>query len=118
MPFEIIVGQGTVRELRNVVEQAVLCSNGHVIEGCHLGINQAAVAELLSVADPRLEAPTEVTSTSHAPLEGAATLDEAEKKLIGRALSEARGNVTHAAKILGISRDTLRYRLEKRGGTF
>ena len=40
---------GNVRELRNVVEQAVLCSNGHVIEGCHLGINQAAGAGLLSV---------------------------------------------------------------------
>jgi DNA-binding NtrC family response regulator len=107
---------GNVRELRNVIEQAILCSHGDVIEDWHLGISRAAAdAEPLSVADPRAEEVIQITGQRHAPLGGAVTLDEAERKLIGRALSESRGNVTHAARILGISRDTLRYRIEKHG---
>jgi DNA-binding NtrC family response regulator len=107
---------GNVRELRNVIEQAILCSHGDVIEDWHLGISRAAAdAGPLSVADPRAEEVVQITGQVSAPLGGAVTLDEAERKLIGRALSESRGNVTHAARILGISRDTLRYRIEKHG---
>jgi len=53
-------------------------------------------------------------STGFEPfLPGPGTLDEVERSLIGRALEQSQGNVTRAAKILGISRDTLRYRMEK-----
>lgn len=41
------------------------------------------------------------------------SLDEVEKDLILKALRMAEGNQTRAAKLLGISRDTLRYRLQK-----
>jgi transcriptional regulator with PAS, ATPase and Fis domain len=44
---------------------------------------------------------------------GMPPLDEVERSLIGRALEQSHGNVTRAAKILGISRDTLCYRIEK-----
>ena len=40
-------------------------------------------------------------------------LEEVERQLIRQALARAEGNVTRAAKLLGLSRDTLRYRLEK-----
>ena len=56
-----------------------------------------------------------------APLGGAAAapsgskLDQVERELIERALAEAHGNVSLAARALGISRDTLRYRLDKHG---
>jgi DNA-binding NtrC family response regulator len=42
-----------------------------------------------------------------------ATLAEVERDLIERALVQHRGNVTLAARELGVSRDTLRYRLDK-----
>ena len=41
------------------------------------------------------------------------TLDEVEQRLIRRALTARRGNVSEAARMLGLSRETLRYRLQK-----
>ena len=41
------------------------------------------------------------------------TLAAVERDLIKKALADAGGNVTEAARALGISRDTLRYRIEK-----
>jgi len=43
------------------------------------------------------------------------TLDQWEKTLLEQALQEAAGNQTKAAQRLGISRDTLRYRMKKYG---
>ena len=43
------------------------------------------------------------------------SLKEVEKSLIKQALSMARGNRTRAAELLKISRNTLRYRMEKYG---
>jgi DNA-binding NtrC family response regulator len=42
-------------------------------------------------------------------------LDRAEREQIVQAMQTARQNVSLAARMLGISRDTLRYRLEKHG---
>ena len=47
----------------------------------------------------------------HVPME----LGAAEVKLIKSALEQAAGNQSQAARLLGISRDTLRYRLKKYG---
>ncbi|MPR10925.1 sigma-54-dependent transcriptional regulator [Microvirga tunisiensis] len=105
---------GNVRELRNVVEQALLCSRGDRIEEAHLGITPAS--DILGATGPaaapgRIEVAQSVNGTDLA----AGALDDAERALIGRALAQSKGNVTQAAKILGISRDTLRYRIEKHG---
>ncbi len=43
------------------------------------------------------------------------SLDELERELIAQALERTDGNKTGAARLLGLSRDTLRYRLEKYG---
>jgi DNA-binding NtrC family response regulator len=85
---------GNVRELRNVIEQAVLLTPGTVVTPEDLNLR----------APPPMEHP--VTARS---------LPENEKQLIVSALEQARGNVTDAAATLGISRDTLRYRMERLG---
>jgi DNA-binding protein Fis len=41
------------------------------------------------------------------------TLADAEKNLLIRALNEARGNKSKAAKTLGITRDAMRYKIKK-----
>ena len=53
---------------------------------------------------PVLELPKEGTS-----------LEEVERELVGLALKQTAGNQTHAAKLLDISRDALRYKMKKFG---
>ncbi len=105
---------GNVRELRNAVEQAILSTPGDVIEEQNLGIVTMNQINLDMKVRP-LEADEAVdVYTGFEPfLPAPGTLDEVERSLIGRALEQSQGNVTRAAKILGISRDTLRYRMEK-----
>jgi len=60
-----------------------------------------------AAGDPQLQAPG--ASASSQP----ETLPETEKRLLLEALEKNRWNVTRAARQLGVSRDTLRYRMEK-----
>jgi two-component system, NtrC family, response regulator AtoC len=85
---------GNVRELAHVVERAVLMADGTVIEARHV-----------------------LPKTRVAASEDAATtrLDEAEQQLIRRVLEECGGNVSEAARRLGVSRELLRYRMRKHG---
>ena len=47
--------------------------------------------------------------------EGGTSLEEVERELVDLAMTQANGNQTHAAKLLDISRDALRYKLKKYG---
>lgn len=57
----------------------------------------------------------ELRSDSFTLPESGISLEELEKSLLEQALDRARNNQTRAAQLLGISRHTLRYRLEKHG---
>ncbi len=48
-------------------------------------------------------------------LDGRETLDELEARVLRAALDQTGGNVAAAARLLGVTRQTLRYRLEKHG---
>jgi two-component system, NtrC family, response regulator AtoC len=87
---------GNVRELRNTLEQAVLLHRGQTIEAEHL-----------------LLAKVERSPDSATAADDAATLPELERQALLQALERNGWNVTRAARALGISRDTLRYRIEK-----
>ena len=50
----------------------------------------------------------------HLPKEGVG-LEDVERQLLQQALEQANGNKTKAAKLLRISRDTLRYKVKKHG---
>jgi two-component system, NtrC family, response regulator AtoC len=94
---------GNVRELSHVIERAVLWSR-----------DQTLRVEDLSLAAPVLESSPEPSQPAGlAPASG--DLPQWERSLIERAMREAGGNQTRAAQRLGISRDTLRYRLKKFG---
>jgi len=103
---------GNVRELSHVIERAVLWSQGPTLDVEHLALASPVGAVALppeSVAE-RDDAPQPDTL----PPQGV-DLAQWERSIIERALTEARGNQTRAARRLGISRDTLRYRLKKFG---
>jgi DNA-binding NtrC family response regulator len=87
---------GNIRELRNVVERAVLLEEGERIEPVSLGLD-AQEALLESAA------------------RGAWTLEELEAHYIGRILQLTRQNFSRAADILGINRKTLREKRRKCG---
>ena len=94
---------GNVRELRNMMEQAVLLSVGNEIRPQDL---------MLPGSLPEPNAASSVTAST-ANEDGNSVLDKMEKEMLIQALAESQGNVSQAARKLGISRDTLRYRMEK-----
>ncbi len=93
---------GNVRELRNLVESLLLTSSHDSVQPSELP------EELLVTAAPFEVAPNDPRVTS---------LEEGERMAITRAIKDSLGNLTKAAKILGVSRSTLyrkveRYRLD------
>ncbi|MHC4547346.1 MAG: sigma-54-dependent transcriptional regulator [Planctomycetota bacterium] len=102
---------GNVRELRNAIERAMLFTHGRELRPDDL------------MLDPGYR--PRAAATTSAPLPGAdpfvlpaegIKLDELEDHLVRQAMERAGGNKSRAAKILGISRDQIRYRLEKMAG--
>lgn len=90
---------GNVRELAHTVERTILLGAGRRPDAQSLGL---APAPPVDTADP-VDA-----------LDGL-TLDEAERRLIARALHETGGNVSESARRFGVSRMALRYRIQKLG---
>ena len=107
---------GNVRELRNVLEQAVLLNNGNSVELPQLVAAAAGGLSSSGFAPSGPGAGSGFVPSMPAPLgspEG--TLQEVERRTLSTALERNGWNVTRAARELGISRDTLRYRMEKHG---
>ena len=97
---------GNVRELRNVIERAVIMGNGPELQAGDLHIGPASPA---SRAQDRNGESTlvERLMTSEIPYE------EFERELLVAALKRTRGNQSRAARMLGMTRRTLQYRIDK-----
>lgn len=92
---------GNVRELRNLMERALIVAAGaRSIRPEH--IHLMSLSGTPTATPPRVEASPAATAASM-PL----NLEEAEKLIIQKAMTEAGGNVSHAARLLGISRANL-----------
>lgn len=91
---------GNVRELRNTVERIILIEKGDTIEPNHLSFlpEREVKIEFKPVIPPQ-----------------GIILEEIEKSYILEALRMKKGNKMQAAKLLGISRSALLYRMEKYG---
>ncbi len=92
---------GNVRELENVLERAMVLSTGSVLD----------VDDLPEFGQARR---SESGIGFRLPEEGI-SLEELEKDLIGQAMERSDGNKSAAARLLGLTRRTLGYRLEKHG---
>jgi len=113
---------GNVRELKNSIERAMILEDESVLRPMYMpfAVGEAARSGLTAFehtsasADgggkqlasgrvlPRLYIPEEGTS-----------LEEVERAMVELAMRQANGNQTHAARLLDISRDALRYKLKK-----
>jgi DNA-binding NtrC family response regulator len=91
---------GNVRELENVLERSMVLANGAILEAGDVKLDTAP-APRFTVADNFLPEGT--------------TLDEYEQSIIREALRRANGNKSQAARMLGLTRNALRYRLSQMG---
>jgi DNA-binding NtrC family response regulator len=89
---------GNVRELRNVIERAMLLTEGRTLT---LGDFPVAAA-----------APVRLTEQVDLPA-GGIDLEQLERSLVVQALERSGWNQTKAASMLGLNRDQIRYRVEK-----
>ena len=113
---------GNIRELENMIERAViLCEDGEPIDRAHLFDRQDALdREMLSVdREGRLEpggAPekTELGSLIKGVLDAELSMAELESIVLEEAVERAGGNLSLAAKMVGLTRPQLAYRLKKR----
>jgi two-component system NtrC family response regulator len=92
---------GNVRELENILERACALAVGSVLEPGDIRLDSTR-------AKPH-------DSSAEALLPEGKTLDQWEDEIIREAYRRANGNKSQAARLLGLSRNALRYRLEKIG---
>jgi len=91
---------GNVRQLENVIERSLLLSSGNRLEARDIRLDGAPA--------PVPEGPAQF-------LPEGMTLDEYERSVIREALRRANGNKSQAARLLGLTRNALRYRLTQMG---
>ena len=91
---------GNVRELQNVIERSLVLCPGTTLD--------AQDIKLETAPRPRVQ-------TGEHLLPDGMTLDEFEQSIIREALQRAEGNKSQAARLLGLSRNALRYRLTQMG---
>jgi len=103
---------GNVRELRNLIERILILERGDTIRLEHL-----PPEFLITSTEPRaaVHEPAAPTDGDFRLPDGGISLEEVEKDFVRQAIARSEGNQTRAAQLLGISRDALRYRLQKFG---
>jgi DNA-binding NtrC family response regulator len=102
---------GNVRELRNVVERGVLLADGPEFPERWLHLGDGAAPS----GSPGLETAETVGDRLCLPLDGEMTLDEVERLILREALRRNSDNVSLTARVLGTTRERLRYRVQKYG---
>jgi transcriptional regulator with PAS, ATPase and Fis domain len=93
---------GNVRELRNAIERAMILEESALISPASLPI---------AISRPDAGASALPVNTD-IPADGL-SLEDNERNLLARALDKTSGNQTQAARLLRITRDTLRYKMKK-----
>ena len=102
---------GNVRELRNVVERCVLLADGPEFpeRWLHLGDGTAPSHT------PGSETAETLRGRLCLPIDGEMSLDEMERRILAEALRRNSDNVSLTARVLGTTREKLRYRVQKYG---
>jgi DNA-binding NtrC family response regulator len=97
---------GNVRELRNVIERCVLFSEDSLFSSRWLQLPGQSESKGKPSAD---------TNSISLPLDGSMSLEDMDRYIVNTALEQTQYNMTAAARNLGTTRQTLRYRAQKYG---
>ncbi|MFQ5530125.1 MAG: sigma-54-dependent transcriptional regulator [Gemmatimonadota bacterium] len=97
---------GNVRQLKNLLERVMILEDTSEIEASHLPADLGRANRTSAHRHRPVELPT-----------SGVKLEDVERELIEQALQRTGWNITAAASMLGLTRDTLRYRLDKHGLT-
>jgi len=100
---------GNVRELKNIVERAVLMSDGPVLRAENLELKKIRLNEL----DIKPDDMPVIPLLSASGIDFTSILNSIEKYYFDAALKMADGNESRAASLLGLTRDKFRYRIKK-----
>jgi two-component system response regulator AtoC len=111
---------GNVRELKNTIERGMILEDEALLRPLYLPFSVGesggrTVFERTSPADGGQALPNGRTLPRLYIPEGGTSLEEVEHTMVELAMRQSNGNQTHAAKLLDISRDALRYKLKKFG---
>jgi len=98
---------GNIRELKNAIERVMILADGNRITGKNLPIRISERGRMPAPADDGNESGICSLPT------GGISLYSVERDLIRQALEQSRGNKSTAARLLQITRDTLRYKVKK-----
>ncbi len=95
---------GNVRELRNTIERAVLLGSGEllVLEDLPTEVSEPSITPKCQDLEGHFDLPAE-----------GLVLEDLEKHLVCQALHRTHGNRARAARLLGMNRDQMRYRVKK-----
>lgn len=100
---------GNIRELQNVIESAMnMVSDEHVVGKEHLPAH-------VDLFQSRFQPPEPQPRHPHFSGDLSAHLDAVERELIAEHVAKAGGNTTRAARLLGISRQSLQYKMKRFG---
>ncbi|MCW5767613.1 MAG: sigma-54-dependent Fis family transcriptional regulator [Phycisphaeraceae bacterium] len=108
---------GNVRELLNTMQRVAMLCDQHEITAIDLGLDLAP-AHASSEDGDRVALNSDRTSTGGLHFDfdaGSCTFTEVERELMKQSLAKTRGNVSRAAKLIGMQRSSFRYRIERYG---
>lgn len=94
---------GNVRELENVIERSLVLATGGRLEAADIRLDMAPRSRVTAGSNEAIFLPEGMT------------LDQYEESIIREAMKRAQGNKSQAARLLGLTRNALRYRLGQMG---
>jgi DNA-binding NtrC family response regulator len=106
---------GNIRELENVIERAVLFCDAQKLRAADLPLEIRGIPAMANVPLPEADLQAALASEGGLKEHVKVAMSRLEKELVSRALQQTNGNVTHAARLLKISRKGLQLKMKELG---
>ena len=106
---------GNIRELENVIERAVLFCDTEKLRAQDLPLEVKGTSPIFAAQLPEADLQAALASEGGLKEHVKVAMSRLEKELVSRALEQTNGNVTHAARLLKISRKGLQLKMKELG---